>query len=295
MTTRETILAATDYSESATFALRYAVDFARATSSELVLVHAELFTPPVGYPESGSSFYLDQLPELKKDAEAVLKSYATELIPADVVRECRVLVGPAPTMILRAAKEVQPAFVVVGTHGRTGIRRLFLGSVAEAVVSECKAPIVTVRQPQSFVPERERVIHRILCAVSANAEEEHVIRESLRLAGAFGAELVVAHVRTRSGVRRTRDDVTALLAASPVHSTYRELILGSEPAAQLVSYAREVEATLIVTAHDVEGVLSSRIVRDVIRHSFVPVLSMPVRQQSLTAAAPRRHDVTLLV
>jgi nucleotide-binding universal stress UspA family protein len=59
----------------------------------------------------------------------------------------RLVTGDPATSVVQAAEEEGADFIVVGSHGRTGLGRLLMGSVAEAIVRHAKCPVVTVKAP----------------------------------------------------------------------------------------------------------------------------------------------------
>ncbi len=64
--------------------------------------------------------------------------------------------GSPAREIARLAEEVNASLVIVGTHGRTGLKRLFLGSVAEAVVRLCHCPVLVIKDPHAVAEEEGR-------------------------------------------------------------------------------------------------------------------------------------------
>jgi nucleotide-binding universal stress UspA family protein len=75
----------------------------------------------------------------------------TEAKRAGITARCVLLEGNASRQIVRFARQRRASLITIGTHGRTGLRRLFLGSVAAAVVAAAPCPVLTVR-----VTERAR-------------------------------------------------------------------------------------------------------------------------------------------
>lgn len=123
-------------------ALRYATSLARDTGATLLIVHVE--TPPVVYggDEMYSGVYQPDTGEISEILEKVVSSD-----PA-VKCEHRVLQGDAATEIVRVANEEKADMIVMATHGRTGLGRLLMGSVAEAVVRRANCPVFTLRHPE---------------------------------------------------------------------------------------------------------------------------------------------------
>jgi nucleotide-binding universal stress UspA family protein len=139
------ILCAVDFSEASRAALHEAADLARACGATLDLLH--VFAPPL-------MFVPDAAVPLPRDVAAPVK-LCQELEAWRVEASLRtrrpvdgaLIAGDPLLEILRHAEERGSDLVVVGTHGRTGVRRLLVGSVAESIVRAAAVPVLVVRQP----------------------------------------------------------------------------------------------------------------------------------------------------
>ena len=142
MTRFQTILCPTDFSLTAARAFEYAADLARAYDARLVVMHA--FFPAV-LGERTAAY----LPDEVKALRAAARKQLDELRPADPPVRVERLLREAPDVpaILDAAAELKADLIVMGTHGRTGFRRLVLGSVTEEVLRQAPCPVLTVRAP----------------------------------------------------------------------------------------------------------------------------------------------------
>lgn len=140
------ILFATDFSDCARVAQDYAVALAEQFQSELHVVHV-LADVMMMMPEPGSALSLPQnyLVDLKQEAERALNKVFTPEQAKDrrAVRALRM--GNPFIEIVKYAEEANIDLIVVGTHGRSGLGHLFLGSVAEKIVRKAKCPVLTVR------------------------------------------------------------------------------------------------------------------------------------------------------
>lgn len=143
------ILVATDFSDCSRDAVAYALDFAERLGAELAVVH--VFERPV-YFEVGVAHSLqlqhnvDQwIGELKREMSAQMDAVIAQLRGrAPTVRA--VMKDGAPVeQILKAAQETSAELIVIGTHGRTGLPHVLIGSVAERVVRHAPCPVLTVR------------------------------------------------------------------------------------------------------------------------------------------------------
>jgi nucleotide-binding universal stress UspA family protein len=135
------ILFPTDFSSCSDAPLAYATALARDTGATLLIVHVE--EPPLAY-GGGEMYYGTPEPDY-----AGLEQMLANVRPTDPAVPCeRKLISgsPAETIVeLAAAENVD--LIVMGTHGRTGLRRLLMGSVAEAVIRTAPCPVLIYRAP----------------------------------------------------------------------------------------------------------------------------------------------------
>jgi nucleotide-binding universal stress UspA family protein len=136
------ILFPTDFSSSSDEGLKWAESLARDTGATLLIVHVE--EPPAAY--GGGEMYYG-IPEPDK---AALQAMLGAVKPADstVPHEHRLVTGDPAEAIVHVADSEHCDLIVLGTHGRTGFRRLLMGSVAEAVVRRANVPVLTVKHHQ---------------------------------------------------------------------------------------------------------------------------------------------------
>jgi nucleotide-binding universal stress UspA family protein len=133
------ILYPCDFSAAGQAALETAAALARDHGAKLLVLHVQ--EPVVAY--GGGELY-SGIPEVDVDA---LRRQLLEVAPADrrVAVEHRLLVGSPAAAIVRTAEEEKVDMIVMSTHGRTGLMRVLMGSVAEEVVRKAKCPVVTVK------------------------------------------------------------------------------------------------------------------------------------------------------
>lgn len=138
------ILHPTDFSERSENAWAYAKSLAAKYGAELCLVHV-MQEPIAVLPESSIAVAAPaaNLPELIEAAEEGLKRYVA-IEPGRVI-ERRILHGSSADEIVRFAKESDADLIVIGTHGRTGLAHVLLGSVAEKIVRRSPCAVLTVR------------------------------------------------------------------------------------------------------------------------------------------------------
>lgn len=139
----KTVLHATDFSPYSDFAFRLACSLARDYRARLVVLH--VVEPPLVVYDSGSLLS----PVGDGSSESVKEKLQRVQAPsADVAVEHRLVEGDPAAEILRAGQAVLADLIILGTHGRTGIRRLLMGSVAEQVVRRASCPVLTAKAPR---------------------------------------------------------------------------------------------------------------------------------------------------
>ena len=140
------ILHATDFSKASARALNEAVKLAKQNRAELLIVHVIEPTPYVAGEEfGGEEIYIKLEDMAKQDSEVSMSKLLRRLKKSNIKAQGLILKGSAHDQIVKAAKSKKADMIVIGTHGRTGLSKLFMGSVAGKVVSLATCPVVTVR------------------------------------------------------------------------------------------------------------------------------------------------------
>lgn len=157
------ILVATDFGEASDAALAYGRALARMFGATLHLVHV---TENVYTKAFGGETYTSVFPELQKDLDDAAREQLDRLLidndPDAPPCKRVVLTSNTPAYaIVGYAKDANVDLLIMGTHGRTAVAHLLMGSVAEKVVRTAPCPVLTVRHPQ-----REFVLPDALVAVA---------------------------------------------------------------------------------------------------------------------------------
>lgn len=140
---QDVLLVPLDYTGCAFDVASYAAGLASRLGARAVLtyvVHLPVGVEPDAHVAGGTPLHA-----LQKDAHTQLESLAQVFVDKGVPVKYRVDAGLTAPAILEAAKAEQATMIVMGTHGRTGVARLFLGSVAEQVVRGSSIPVLTLR------------------------------------------------------------------------------------------------------------------------------------------------------
>jgi nucleotide-binding universal stress UspA family protein len=140
------VLHPTDFSKASSAAFARAVAEAKQRRGELLLVHVLAPVIPVaseGY--VSPSVYEQMSASSRAWAQKQMDRLLAKAKTARVRARGMLLEGVAHEQIARAAKRYRADLIVIGTHGRTGVARFFLGSVAARVAATAPCPVLTVR------------------------------------------------------------------------------------------------------------------------------------------------------
>lgn len=138
------ILLPVDFSTAGEAALAMAASLCRDTGAALVVLHVE--EPPMAY--GGGEFYYGLSEPNRDQLQRMLNEI--QIDDSRVVVHRKLLVGAPAAAIVNFARDEGVDFIVMPTHGRTGLGRLLMGSVAEEVVRKATCPVLTVKQPAAM-------------------------------------------------------------------------------------------------------------------------------------------------
>lgn len=149
MTVFQRILVATDLSEASVPAVELAVKLARSWGARLLAAHVydEPRLPELSF--AHVRLYEEFERKVKAEAERQLGEVVRRARAEGVETEELLLRGFADDAIVQAAREKVADLIVMGTHGRRGAGRFFLGSVAARVIATAPCPVLTVRGPEA--------------------------------------------------------------------------------------------------------------------------------------------------
>ncbi|MBI1822581.1 MAG: universal stress protein [Nitrospirae bacterium] len=136
------ILVPTDFSPESERLLKYAVMTAKSFGARIHLFHA---IEPFPYTTTDAFMVVDNSEALKSIADSLIKNFTSLLRKQGIPVKASMSVGsPAREIVMKAVQE-KVDLIIMGTHGRTGVEHVLLGSVAEKVVRMAKCPVLTIR------------------------------------------------------------------------------------------------------------------------------------------------------
>lgn len=300
----DTILYPTDFSATSKAALSQAVFLANQYNADLHLLHVivlhsdDPLNPEYHFPESEEIYA-----ELRKVAQSEMSRLFQEGQGKSLkIREHMVRALSAGPAILEKADELDADLIVMGSHGRRGVRRLFLGSVAEEVVRSATCPVLTVHRPEDEERAPLERIRRIVAPVDFSEESAAALAAARELATAYDSVLEVVHVvehptftRRYEPVYNRAEQYSFPQAASRVEAALGEFldevsegegggpethlrVLEGNPAAAIVDFVGESDAGLVVMAtHGLTGLehfLLGSVTERVVRTAPCPVLTL---------------------
>ncbi|MFA5515232.1 MAG: universal stress protein [Desulfuromonadales bacterium] len=141
----KTILYATDFSESSGPAADYAFYLARLTGARLHVLHVvgELADHRKNQVQPEAFNLLER--EVETQAVKEIETFCQRKFNSDISYTTEVVIGRPFDQILRKSRQLPADMIVLGTHGRTGIEHVLVGSTAERVVRRATVPVLTVR------------------------------------------------------------------------------------------------------------------------------------------------------
>ena len=153
------LLVPVDFSDSSILALRHAVDLAADSGGSLTIVH--VVAADYGWFEIGREEYRDLDKSLQKQVADELRALADANVPRNISVDLEVRIGRPVEEILAAAAETKSDLIVLSTHGRTGLDRYLLGSVAERVAHLAACPVLLL-PPGKQSPKRAQARPAVL-------------------------------------------------------------------------------------------------------------------------------------
>lgn len=286
-----TILCSVDFSEISDLALKHAATGASVFKSELVVFHAQSFALPPYFTSSQIAELKRQRQGEKARARDFLRLHVKKILgpAAEAIRIKYDLEDAHPVdAILAAAKRHKSELIVMGTHGRGGAKRVWLGSVLENVVRQAGVPVFAVRQKQhEFIdvskPQNVPRLETILCPVNFSQAAQASLEIAVSLARQFNSRLITACViepGDKDGISRTQEELSSFLQRSgAMASDVQTETKKGEAGKEIVRLASRTKADMIVLGaqprHPMQAWLWGDTTEFVVRQAPVPVLVVP--------------------
>jgi len=181
------ILVPTDFSECSYAALSYALSIAQKCGSKLFVAH--VISCPLPAPRGSRDIRLERA---EKDAQRAMGEFLVQM--HGTPHEVLVRRGDVWSTLSELIEAHEIDLAVIGTHGHSGLAKVFLGSVAEQIFRQAPCPVLTVGPNVSTDPKSIAVIHRILYATDFTPESLAAAPYAISMAEENQAQLSLVHV-----------------------------------------------------------------------------------------------------
>jgi len=265
----ERVLVATDLGEASVAAMSVARYLHEHHGSEAHVLHAHHFEPPLYFSTGQLQALTDELREAARAAEKYVAAETRKALGFSP--EVTVVEAPPVEAILGAIREFDVDLTVMGTHGRSGVQRLWLGSVTERVIRLSPRPVLAVRRSWS-----QTGIGSILCPVSCSETGLQALEYATAVAKAEKARLAVLH-----SVESTQIPPELRLACERTRKQVEleELIVRGEPAKAILEAVHQRSPDLVIMGAErrvtAMGEIFSSTTERVMRHTIAPILVVP--------------------
>lgn len=275
---RNKVLFATDCSSSDQKSFRVACRLAEAWKSTLLVVHVE----------EPRRWKVDKTAESNSALE--LHRLFPENLSVDIERIVRR--GDAATEILDVERNRNAILVVLGTKGRKGLERMFLGSVAEKIIRDASCPVLTIRDstPQNLLSNRRP---QILLPIDFSVYSYAAFQFATRLADSLEGELDVVHVEDAAEHSRSTNDPGRAQVIERGSKTLKRLrefkpknarikfnhhVMVGSPAEQILKYSKSKQFDFVILGtHGRSGIgraLLGSVAEKIVRNADCPVITI---------------------
>jgi len=302
----KTILYPTDFSVTAKQALNHALFLAEQFEAELHMLHAVVLhesdprAPERRFPEPS---------DILQNLFEIADSEMSQIIEANqaktfTLKEAKVKGFSAGQVILDYSKEHDIDLIVMGTHGRRGPARMFLGSVTEEVIRQAYCPVLTLRSRER--PPVGEAMEKILVPIDFSEHSKSALSYAREIAALYGSSLQLIHVieepvypyfyapagafsvaQQLEELRVKTDEALEKLMSESrgPEVPYEKSVVTGRPAIEITRFAEEQSSDMIVIAtHGLSGLerlLVGSTAEQVVRLATCPVFSVKSFGKSL--------------
>jgi nucleotide-binding universal stress UspA family protein len=273
----ESILCATDFSDSAAAALEFAVALARPGQTEIRIVHVRPAPMRSGRPMGGLAHPPGMDEKSQDDLIHHLDGFGRPALAAGVATQGVLRQGDAADEIVREARRMSADLIVMGRHSQGTVNPWILGSVAERVLRQAPCPAAVLRPVPC--PGGESPWH-VLCALDLGETAAATLEYAVGIADTMGADLSVIHVVTEGPVAAARRVLEALVQRVPASKRgIRAQVVTGVPYQETLGAAQENGACLIVVGSHGGGMVDRPFLGSttlhLLREAECPVLVVP--------------------
>jgi len=273
------ILVPTDFSAQAENALKVAAQLARRFDGEIFLLHMLELPLQLVDPVSGSG--TQNLPEAiffmklakKKFRELINEPYLKDIIVHDTVEFHQAFDG-----IMEVSKEHNCDLIVMGSHGSSGLKEVFIGSNTEKVVRNSTIPVLVIKNEHE-----EFDINNFVFATDCNLENKHTLNKAIQFANKIDAHLHLLYVNTANNFKTTLEAKNCLedfVKGEDLNHHTLNIYNDVTVEKGVLNFAKSINAGLIgISTHGRKGLahfFNGSISEDLVNHANRPVVTFKI-------------------
>lgn len=302
------VLLATDFSEPARRAYGYAATLARALKGEVVILNVLQLPMELDLEYPVNLLYLKQLQE---EPAAELGRWVQRAEKDGLQAMPKQMLGEPASCIAEGARKVGAALIVMGTHGRTGVSRLLLGSTAEKVMREAPCPVLTVglvkATDQPAESPKPESIERLIVPIDFSDTAQAALEFAVALAKKLGARIRLVHAlegATFSMMRTSEEKalqaaerarLQEIASAVKADGVTTETVCEVGLAADLIMAQAEVtpDRLIVMGTHGrgwVGRLALGSVADHIVRHALCPVVTVKSPKYHTAAASEQRKE-----
>lgn len=293
------IVVATDFSETAELAQRYAAMLAQRSGARMVLVHGHTMSAHWVGPANPLTVPPNIEEAIRKSADQQLHEATRKLEEIEGLEvEGRLLPEPGPQAVLDAAEAVSADLIVTGTRGHTGVRHLVLGSVAEEIVRGARCPVLSVHPgdslpsgesvevliPTDFSDDAQAALENTLALLGESPSKPrvalvHVVQAPLLMAPVMG-DIDMRHVFLEDARKQAAQSLASMAVELNDRGFEVETVVRTGSAADVIcELAKERGSSLIAMGtrglSGLKRLTHGSVADRTVRHASCPVLTVP--------------------
>jgi nucleotide-binding universal stress UspA family protein len=273
------ILVPTDFSPQAENALKVAAQMARRFDSEIFLLH--MLELPLGIIDPVSGNRSNELPEAlffmklakKRFKELMSKDYLKGIIVHETVEFHQAFEG-----IMEISKKHNCDIIIMGSHGATGLKEIFIGSNAEKVVRNSVIPVMIIKNDR---PDFE--VKNLVFATDYNLKNKHTLRKVKKFAEKIDASLHLVYINTANNFvneeyaqKGLEDFIIGEDLKNYTLNIYNDVTVEKG----LLNFANSINAELIsISTHGRKGLdhfFNGSISEDLVNHANLPIVTFKI-------------------
>lgn len=273
----ETIVVATDLTETSCAAVEYGRKLAASSGARIVLAHG---IDPLAYADI-NGLPSSALSDLTEKAKAEIQKLNGELLSEGIRSHSEIRQGTIVELLLDVVRQYRASLLIIGTHGVAGAGPALLGSVAEQLVRVAPCPVLAVAADALPVGELSSGANCVI-PVERNDVSLHAIATAREVAEQFGLGLLLVHARTAAEASLHLDPCAETFQqvrfpAGKTHVPVRCLVRDGEPADVVKEIVAQYPTALIVIGVNRESRTgrSHGTAYEVMAKAKVPVLCVP--------------------